>query len=38
LKKLFSELPKLYESEHQLRITWADPEKREDLLKKLASL
>lgn len=38
LKKLFSELPKLYESEHQLRITWADPDKREELLRKLASL
>lgn len=38
LKKLFSELPKLYESEHQLRMTWADPDKREELLRKLASL
>ncbi|MBB1564849.1 DEAD/DEAH box helicase family protein [Candidatus Gracilibacteria bacterium] len=38
LKKLFSELPKLYENEHQLRITWADPDKREELLRKLASL
>lgn len=38
LKKLFSELPKLYENEHQLRMTWADPDKREELLRKLASL
>ena len=38
LRKLFSELPKLYESEHQLRMTWADPDKREELLRKLASL
>ena len=38
LKKLFSELPKLYENEHQLRMTWADPEKREELLRKLSSL
>ena len=38
LRKLFSELPKLYENEHQLRMTWADPDKREELLRKLASL
>lgn len=38
LKSLLGKLPALYQSEEQLRIMWADPETREELLKQLQEI
>ncbi len=38
LKKIIWELPEFYKDEHQLRILWADPKTRQDLLKSLSSI
>lgn len=35
--KIFGKLPELYENEHQLRMMWANPETREEILQKLES-
>ena len=35
IKKILGELPKLYQSEHDLRLAWANPETREKFLKNL---
>jgi len=38
LEKLVGDLPHLYQSEEQLRKTWANPETRKELLEKLSDL
>ena len=35
IKKILGELPKLYQSEHDLRLAWVNPETREKFLKNL---
>lgn len=37
LMKIFGKLPELYENEHQLRMMWANPETREEILQRLES-
>ncbi len=38
LKKIIWELPQFYKDEHQLRMLWSNPEKREELLNSLSSI
>lgn len=38
LERIVGELPKLYSDEHQLRMLWANPDTRQELLENLAKL
>lgn len=38
LERIVGELPKLYSDEHQLRMLWANPDTRQELLESLAKL